>query len=110
MDSGSKIETDMYEACEYFETAVLKYSQWTQYNDNSYKLAGDEAIDDMNEKSDHMMLKFQNSTNILQVLMLFLKQWININCPFILFLDISLCSWDRMPSFPTLQTQVSRNS
>ena len=50
MDSGSKIETDMYEACEYFETAVLKYSQWTQYNDNSYKLAGDEAIDDMNEK------------------------------------------------------------
>ena len=50
MDSGSKIEMYMYEACEYFETATLKYSQWSQYNDNSYKLAGDDAIDDMNSK------------------------------------------------------------
>ena len=29
MDSGSKIQMYMYEACEYFETAALKYSQWT---------------------------------------------------------------------------------
>ena len=50
MDSGSKIEMYMYEACEYFETAALKYSQWSQYNDNSYKLAGDDAIEDMNAK------------------------------------------------------------
>lgn len=50
MDSGSKIQWHMYEACEYLETAALKYSQWDIYDDASFGIAGDGCIDTMNEK------------------------------------------------------------
>ncbi len=50
MSSGSRIADLMYEACEYFESAALKYSYWAIYYDDSYGVEGDRYIDKMNEK------------------------------------------------------------
>ena len=50
MDSGSKIALYMYETCEYFEIAALKYGYWVEYKDDAYREAGDKSREKANEK------------------------------------------------------------